>query len=208
MEMKWYIVYTKPGSEKKVSETLTRRKIENYNPVIIVSTNWKERRKIKEVPLFKGYVFVKTSEQQHEGLKKINGVLNLVYWMGQPVEMRNLEIKVIRLFLNEYTGVSLEKRAIKYNDINQIDNYGTEQEVPLISIKNKKASVNLPSIGYVMNAEVEPTNVRIISAEDSLDSLSIKHNNLFSRVFEFNNSLKNYWVKAFILSVCILLVSK
>jgi hypothetical protein len=205
MDMKWYIVYTKPGSEKKVSEILTRKKIENYSPLISVTGNWRENRKVQETSLFKGFVFVQTAEEQHEELKKINNVLNLVYWKGKPVLIKNLEIKVIKLFLNEYADVTLEKTVIKPGHANT---YGNDQEMPLITIKNKKAIVNLPSIGYIMTAEVETTNVRIISAEGQFSNLNIIQNRLFNRVFELNNSLKNYWVKAFILSICVLLVSK
>ena len=30
MDMDWYVVYTKPGSEQKMSETLKRKKFEHY----------------------------------------------------------------------------------------------------------------------------------------------------------------------------------
>ena len=33
MDMDWYVVYTKPDSEQKVSETLKRKKFENFCPV-------------------------------------------------------------------------------------------------------------------------------------------------------------------------------
>lgn len=209
MDMKWYVVYTKPGSEKKVSEILTRRKIENYSPINVISRNWSDKKE-KSAPLFKGYVFVKASELQHPELKKINGVVNLVFWMGKPVSITNVEIKVIKLFLNEYTNVALEKTAIKHENKNAIDyrDTETELEVPMITIKNKKAYVGLPSLGYIMTAEVETPNVRIISTETSLNRATLKPGRLFSKVSEINNSLKNYWVKAFIFSICVLLLGK
>lgn len=185
-----------------MSDILTRKKIENYCPVNSGTENYRDNRKDKTTPLFKGYVFVKTSELHHEELKKINGVVNLVYWLGQPVSVRNVEIKAIMLFLKEHTNITVEKTEIKNNDgINTIDGSIIAQESPLITIKNKKAYVVLPSIGYIMTAEVEAPNVRVISSEGVLTSANSQPGKLFDKVSEFNNSLKGYWVKALIISI-------
>ena len=186
MDMKWYIVYTKPDSEKKVAESLTRKKIENYCP-ICSDKKIKDNKKVKEKPLFIGYVFVKTTESQHEEIKKISGVVNLVYWLGKPVSVKNVEIKAIMLFLNDYTNTTIEKTEIKINHrISSLDGCVVEQEAPLITIKNKRAYVVLPSLGYMMtaeaNAEVETTNVRVISSEGLLNGASSNSGKLFNKV--------------------------
>lgn len=202
--MKWYLVYTKPGFEKKVSDSLTRKKIENYSPANTVSGKWGNNKKISEPSLFKGYVFIRTEDSLLQELKKINGVSNLVYWMGKPVSVKNVEIKAIRLFLHEYTNVTIEKTSIKVDNNYSGEN---EQEAPMITIKNKKAFICLPSLGYIMSAEIETANVRIISSEEVLSGDGLKTNKLISKVSEFNNSLKNYWVKALIISISIALLA-
>lgn len=209
MDMKWYVVYTKPGSEKKVSDILTRKKFENYCPVNSRAKKSRDNRKVKETALFKGYVFVKTADLQHEELKKINGVVNLVYWLGKPVTVKNVEIKTIMLFLNEYANIIIEKTDIKNNDkISSIDGMLVEQEAPLITIKNKRAYVILPSLGYIMTAEVETPNVRVISSEGILETANSKPSKLFGKVSEINNSLKGYWAKALIISICVLALTR
>lgn len=207
MDLKWYIVYTKPGFDKKVADILTRKKIESYSPVNSISRNWNDSKKIKETPLFKGYVFAKTTESNHLELKKINGVVNFVYWMGKPVCIKNVEIKAIKLFLNEYANVSIEKTAIKQDRTLTTDISDIDQEAPMITIKNKKAYISLPSLGYTLSAEAERANVRIISSEGLLNRENLKPNKLFNKVSEFNNSLKNYWAKALIITICISLLS-
>ena len=195
MDMKWYVVYTKPTSEKKVSEILTRRKIENYIPVCNTSEKWSDSRKVKEKPLFKNYVFVKTHEQNHDELKKINGVVNLVYWMGKPVCIKHVEIKAIRLFLDKYENVHIEKTPIRPHLLCATDIPEAEQEAAMITLKNNRANIILPSLGYVMSAEVG-TAVRIISSQSVINGENLKFNKLFNKVSEFNNSLKNYWAKS------------
>jgi len=196
MDLKWYVVYTKAGLEKKVSEVLTRKKIETYSPCTSTSKNWSDNRKVKETPLFKNFVFVRTTEPNLSELKKISGVVNLVYWMGAPVCIRNYEVKTMRLFLNEYSNVTIEKTAIRAGNLISVDGAEIEQEASLITIKNKKAYITLPSLGYTLSAEVETPNVRIISTDGVLERETLKSNSLFNRVSEFNNSLKNYWAKS------------
>lgn len=204
--MKWYLVYTKPGFEKKVSDILTRKKIENYCPVNSVTGNRGNNKKGTKPSLFKGYVFIKTIETFLNEIKKINGVANIIYWMGKPVSVKNVEIKAIRLFLHEYTNVTIERTSVKPDNLNDLQSVSSlEQEAPMITIKNKKAFIGLPSLGYVMSAEIETANVRIISSEEVLNGDHLKTNKLITKVSEFNNSLKNYWVKAFILSTSLML---
>ena len=164
MNKKWYIVYTQPNAERKVAEIFKKKKIESYS----LSDNFyavKDNKKAKNIQVFKGYVFVKTTEERHQEIKKINEVINMVYWMGKPVTVKTSEIKALKLFLSEYQNVTFEKIKIKDNSIK--DGADVEMEAPMITIKNKRAYVELSSLGYIMIAEAETTNVRIISMENS-----------------------------------------
>lgn len=196
--MKWYVVYTKPGSEKKVSDILLRKKIENYIPLKKTSVDWEDNKKIKETSVFKSYVFVKTTKLQLPELKKIEEVVNLVYWLGEPVVIKNAEINAIKLFLNNYTNVHIEKTGIKSDHSVTANTTNDHQEAPLITIKNKKAYIILSSLGCVMTGDVdiEVTNVRIISREGVLNRENLKANKIINKVSEFNNTLKNYWAKS------------
>ena len=44
-----------------------------------------------------------------------------------------------------------------------------DHEGPLVTIKNKKAYIILPSLGYMLFVEVETPNVKIISSEGILN---------------------------------------
>ena len=81
-EKKWYVVYTRPRWEKKVSGILMSRGIEYYCPLNKVMKQWSDRKKIVLEPLFKGYVFIKIPESLKWEVKSVEGVLNYVYWLG------------------------------------------------------------------------------------------------------------------------------
>lgn len=163
-DKKWYAVYTRPRWEKKVSELLSKRKVENYCPLNRVIHQWADRKKVVFQPLFTSYVFVYASEAEFLPVKQTDGVLNLVYWLGKPAVIKTEEIDAIKKFLNDYTDVKLEKITVNINDKVRITGGAlTMLEGDVIEVKNSTLKVMLPSLGYAMIAEVRKTNVEIIN---------------------------------------------
>jgi transcription antitermination factor NusG len=163
MNTHWYAVYTKPRWEKKVAETLTKQSIENYCPLNKVLRQWHDRKKIVHEPLFTSYVFVRVEENRLNELRRIAGVLNLVYWLQKPAVIREEEIIMIKKFMNQYTDVQLEKTLVSVNDVVRVINGPLmEQEGNVLAVRNRTVRISLPSLGYIMVAEVERQNVEVI----------------------------------------------
>lgn len=169
MNTHWYAVYTKPRWEKKVAEHLTKNSIENYCPLNKVLHQWHDRKKIVQEPLFTSYVFVKVEESRIAELRRIGGVLNLVYWLQRPAVIREEEIDMIKRFLNDYTNVQLEKTVVNVNDVVRvIKGPLMEQEGNVLSVRNRTVRISLPSLGYIMVAEVERQNVEVIVKQSNV----------------------------------------
>jgi transcription antitermination factor NusG len=167
MSQNWYAVYTRPRWEKKVAETLHRKKMEYYCPLNKVVKQWSDRKKTVMEPLFTSYVFVRVTESGLTALRQIDGVINLVYWLGRPAVIKDVEIETIRNFLNEYPNVKLERVQVNVNDMVRIVSGPLkEHEGKVVAIQNKVIKVILPSLGYMMTAEVKATHVEVISRED------------------------------------------
>jgi transcription antitermination factor NusG len=162
-EKKWFALYTRARWEKKVSEILTRRKIENYCPINKVVRQWSDRRKVVHEPLFTSYVFARVSELDVASLRQVPGVINPVYWLGKPAIIRDAEIEVVRKFLCDHINIKLERTPININDtIRIIGGPLMEFEGQVLSINNRTVNVTLPSLGYMMLAEVETSNVEVV----------------------------------------------
>ena len=56
----WYAIQTRPRHEKKVAGELQEKRIESYLPLLNQIHRWSDRRKLIQVPLFPGYVFVRS----------------------------------------------------------------------------------------------------------------------------------------------------
>jgi transcription antitermination factor NusG len=159
----WYAVYTRPRWEKKVAESFSKQKIEYYCPLNRVIRQWSDRKKMVYEPLFTSYVFVYVSHKEHLTLKKTAGVINLVYWLNQPAVIPEHEINAIKEFLNEFASVGLQKKPITAADhVRVIDGPLTSLEGQVLYVKSKSVKIALPSLGYMMYAEVETDNVELL----------------------------------------------
>ena len=65
----WYAVYTRSNFEKRVAAELTALRVENYLPVVEQVHQWKDRKKVVEVPVFPGYVFSRFADSQAARLR-------------------------------------------------------------------------------------------------------------------------------------------
>lgn len=97
--MNWYVVYTKPKWEKKVSEQLTKLGIVCYCPLITQVRQWSDRKKKIEVPLFNSYVFVQMTESERNLVFQSPGAVRYLFWLGKPAIVRDEEINCIKDWL-------------------------------------------------------------------------------------------------------------
>ena len=133
---------------------------ENYCPLNKVMRQWSDRKKVVMEPLFKGYVFVKIGETEKWDVKKVNGVLNYVYWLGKPATIREEEILTIRKFLNEFTDVEVTDLSLKVNSTVRVKtgvlmNY----QGVLIELTGNKARVKIESMGLQLSAQFDKRNL-------------------------------------------------
>ncbi len=159
----WYALYTKPRWEKKVSKLLDERGIENYCPLNKVIKQWSDRKKVILEPIFKSYVFVRIAENIKWDLKKVNGVLNFVYWLGKPAQIKDDEINIIKKFLNEFSGVEIEdQNQLKVNSKVRIkQGVMMNYQGMLLEINGNNAKVRIDSMGLTLNANFDKTNIEL-----------------------------------------------
>ena len=98
--MKWYVVYTRPKGEKKVTEQLKKIGINCYCPLIKRKQQWSDRKKIVETPLFSHYVFVQLAEKDRNSVFTAPGVIRYLFWLGKHAIVKDTEIDTIKEWLS------------------------------------------------------------------------------------------------------------
>jgi transcription antitermination factor NusG len=159
-EKKWFVVYTRPRWEKKVAATMLAKGIENYCPLNKVTRQWSDRKKIVEEPLFKGYVFVSPEQSDNRDIKKIDGIINYVYWLGKPAVVRESELNTIKKFLQEFNDVEVTDKAAVAND-KVIVRQGVlmDHKGIIIEVWGNKAKVKIDSMGIQLTAFFDRANL-------------------------------------------------
>ncbi|MEP7232680.1 MAG: UpxY family transcription antiterminator [Ginsengibacter sp.] len=174
MQKNWYVVYTKPQYEKKITSLFNKWKIENFCPLTSVKESVSWRGKVVFEPLFKSYVFVYISEDQMCKVSKAEGVVNFLYWLGKPAVINYKEIQIIKEFTNEYKEIKVQSTQIDKEDpIQIIDEPSYKLEGKFISIKSKTVRAKLPSLGYTLIAEIEKESL-LERQKSLLDNISPK----------------------------------
>jgi transcription termination/antitermination protein NusG len=93
---RWYAVYTNAHHEKRVERQLIRHGIESFLPVYKSVRRWKDRRKLLELPLFPGYVFVHVALRARTQVLQLHGVVEFVSCGSRPVPLADVEIDSLR----------------------------------------------------------------------------------------------------------------
>lgn len=165
---KWFAVYTKPRWEKRVSQLLSKKRIENYCPLNKVQRQWRDRKKIIEEPIFTSYVFVKISPNEHRAVLETDGVFNFVYWLGKPAVIKDEEITTIKKFLSEYECVELEKTKVDVDDVVRVTRGPLMyKEGKVIDVMQKTVKLKLPSLGYALVVHIDRHHIEKIKSFSS-----------------------------------------
>lgn len=152
MNRKWFAVYTKPHSEMKVAASLSKKRIESFCPHNRMLYGQGNRRKMMYEPLFPTFVFVNITDAEMTEVRKTSDVINFVYWLGKPAEIKKGEIENIAEFNGLYYNIKVEKTPVNTSGIVHI---ATEPSV--FSTNSTKVKLTLPSLGFALSSETYAT---------------------------------------------------
>jgi transcription antitermination factor NusG len=165
-EMKrWYVAYTKLGHEKKVTEILGRKKVENYCPLNTITHLWSDQ--VVRACLFKSNIFIRVCESELERLYHTDGVINIVHRLGKPAVINDSEIDSIKQFLKQFSNVKLEKISMDLKQgtpLTVVPGNGDDQ----LQEQKQPARVILPAMGYILHSE-EPAVIDDVTEQPARD---------------------------------------
>jgi transcription antitermination factor NusG len=160
---KWYAVYTKSRWEKKVHRLLQEQQVESYCPLNKVQRKWSDRIKVVQEPLFKSYVFVRIKEEDKTAVRMTDGVVNFVYWLGKPAQIKNSEIDRIKKFVNEYEVIEVIPLELKPDTRVRISGgVLMDREATVKKVVRNRVEVVIESLGYSLVAYINKSNISVI----------------------------------------------
>ncbi len=97
----WYVLHTRSRFEQVVFDGLEGKSLETFLPKITVMSKRRDRRKKIRVPLFPGYVFVKSDMNVYERLEivKTVGVVRIVGNADGPIYVPDESLESLQIMV-------------------------------------------------------------------------------------------------------------
>ena len=106
MAENWYSIYTHCNAEAILQNSIARYSemntvnYETFLPLQVERKQWKDRVKVRKVPLFRNYLFVKHDDGGFHKIKTMKGFQNYVCTGTNPSIIPEYEIDMVRSIAN------------------------------------------------------------------------------------------------------------
>ena len=108
-DAKWYAIYTRPRSEKKVHALLMQHGFNSYLPLVTTLKQWSDRKKKVQLPLISSYVFIKIAKSELNNVLPYHGVVRILKHLGKPAIIKDYEIENLKILLEDTENITFIK---------------------------------------------------------------------------------------------------
>lgn len=162
---KWYVLHTKSRFENVVTEGLAKKSLEVFLPRIQVQSRRKDRRRVIRVPLFPGYVFVKTNLNPYEHLEivKTVGAVRLIGNKIGPVPVPEDTVSSLQIMVTGDQPIATGSRLKKGDRVMVVQGPFTGVTGIFIRYKSQgRVVVNIEALGQYAAVDVDQEDVEKI----------------------------------------------
>ena len=145
--MKWFVLYTKPNFEIKVADGVNAIGINAYCPVYTQVKQYSDRKKKIQKPLLPSYVLVNLLDKDRPKVFEIRGAVRYLYWLGNPAQVREEEIKLLKSNLKGSYDEALISKLAKGKEYTIPSGPLKGQKGKVLDIEKNKLRLELPSMG-------------------------------------------------------------
>ena len=168
--LSWYAVQTRSNFEKRVAGELRLKGIESFLPAGRECHQWKDRKKMVDVPLFPGYVFLRCSGSAQEQLAvlKTAGAVRILGSGTAPEAIPDREIEAVRILV--HSGTPLTSHPFLREGATVFVNKGPLKGVygVLLNVKNtRRLIVSIQLLSQSVAAEIDTRDVEVIEPTGS-----------------------------------------
>jgi len=162
LEPAWYAVHTKSRFENVAGEGLSKKSLDVFLPKILVKSRRRDRKMMIRVPLFPGYLFVKTDLNPYEQLEilKTAGVVRLIGNKEGPVSVPEPDIASLKIMVENDHPIETGNRFKKGDRVVVVHG-------PFIGVTGTfhhyrgqgRVIVNIDALGQYAGVEVDADDV-------------------------------------------------
>jgi len=162
MAKKWFALYTKSRTEKKVNQILTDKGIECYLPLEKKLKIWSDRKKWVEEPFIRSYIFVHIEQSELQNALNTPGIVNVIRFEGKPANVREEQIKILQSLLSGNEEYELSTESFEANEKVEVISGSLKGLVgEMVHHLNKyKVLVRIESINQNILIKINPSHLK------------------------------------------------
>lgn len=152
----WFVLYSKPNTEKKLAAYLNEIGIEAYCPTRIEVRKWSDRKKKVHVPILPSMLLVNIEEKNRNAVFIRPTASRYLYWQGKPAVVSEKEVEALKESLDK--KITLDHEVVKLElgqeiDLSNLGFDGKKGEIKYLSGNN--CWVIVKSIGFVIKVTLD-----------------------------------------------------
>lgn len=161
---KWFAIYVKSRSEKKVLTLLEDIGVESFLPLITRVKQWSDRKKKVEEPLFRSYLFVNIPLSDYYTVLNINGVVKFISFEKKPVPVPDNQIIAIKEYLNDTELHSINYEDFKEGELVRVKTGQMKDLVGrFVKINGKhRVIIDIEAVGQSLAVNIARSNVEAV----------------------------------------------
>ena len=161
---KWFAIYVKSRSEKKVLKLLEDIGVESFLPLITRVKQWSDRKKKVEEPLFRSYLFVNIPLSDYYTVLNVNGVVKFITFEKKPVPVPDNQIIALKEYLNDTELHSIDYEDFKEGELVRIKSGQMKDLIGrFIKINGKhRVIIDIEAVGQSIPINIARSNVEAV----------------------------------------------
>ncbi len=158
----WYAIHTKSRFENVVNDGLVKKSIEAFLPKILVKSRRRDRKMMIRVPLFPGYLFVKSDLNPYEQLDilKTVGVVRFIGNKEGPLSVPSKDIASLKIMIQGDDPVTTGNQMKKGDRVMVVQGPFLGVMGTFVRYRGKnRVIVNINALGQFAGVEVSEDDV-------------------------------------------------
>ncbi len=161
----WYVLHTKSRFENIVNEGLIKKSMEVFLPKVQVRSKRRDRKVMIRMPLFPGYLFVKTNLDPYEHIEivKTVGAVRLVGNKDGPIPVISETVESLKIMVSGGNTVSTGTRFRKGQRVVVVSGLLTGVIGTFARYGGKgRVVVDVVALGQYASVEVDEEDIEIL----------------------------------------------
>jgi len=166
VKQEWYVIHTRSRFENVVSDGLIKKSFDVFLPKVKVPSKRRDRKLMIWVPVFPGYLFVKTDLSAHEHLDivKTIGAVRLVGTKDGPVSVPNEAIASLKIMVSNNSPIITGKRLVRGDKVMVVKGSFTGVIGTFSNYRGKgRVVINVDALGQTAGVDVHEDDIEPLS---------------------------------------------